>query len=105
MIGERLSELRKDMGLSQQEFGKLFNLSKRTISSYETDETEPPNHLIVEFARYFDVSTDYLLGTTKYPKPYCLKESSLFLPKSMPLAMKRELEGFWTTCATNTAKV
>ncbi len=44
MIGERLNELRKDKGMTQQELGELLSVSKYTISSYENDKTSPDDH-------------------------------------------------------------
>ena len=41
MIGERLSELRKDAGMSQQELADMLSLTKYTISSYEREKTMP----------------------------------------------------------------
>ena len=44
MVGERLAELRKDRGLSQQEFAEIFGLSASTISSYEREINEPDDN-------------------------------------------------------------
>lgn len=63
-FGERLSKLRKEKGLSQAEFGRLFNLGQSTIGMYETNKREPDTNTIKQFAEYFNVSTDYLLGLT-----------------------------------------
>lgn len=60
-----MAELRKDKGLTQPAFGKLFNLSKDTISKYENNKSEPSDALLLKFAEFFDVSTDYLLGGSR----------------------------------------
>ena len=69
MLGERLAELRNDRNLTQKEFGKLFGISRNTIHNYERGHTEPPHKVLVRFAQYFGVSTDYLMGITREPTP------------------------------------
>lgn len=60
----RIKELREDKDLSQKELGSKFNVSQKAISQYERKEREIPNDLIIEFARFFNVTTDYLLGVS-----------------------------------------
>ena len=62
MIGERLKQLRIKNGLKQQELADMFGLSSGTISLYESEQRKPDIDFIVAIAKYFDVSTDYLLG-------------------------------------------
>lgn len=64
MIGERLKQLRIKNGLKQQELANMFCLSSGTISFYESEQRKPDIDFIVAVAKYFDVSTDYLLGLT-----------------------------------------
>ena len=70
MIGERISELRKEMGLTQKELADMLSVSKYTISSYETDRTSPDDHNKILLAQIFDVSLDYLMGLVDDPMPY-----------------------------------
>lgn len=58
----RLKELRKGRGLTQAEFGKLWGASQNTVSNWENGNREISNDLLVQFAKYFSVSVDYLLG-------------------------------------------
>lgn len=64
----RLKELREEKGLNQAELGAVFNLSQIAISQYERQTRNIPNDLIIEIAKYFNVSTDYLLGNTDRKK-------------------------------------
>ncbi len=59
---EILAELRKDRGLSQKELAEIFHVSSSTISSYETGVHIPDANQIVQFADFFDVTADYILG-------------------------------------------
>lgn len=63
-FGELLAELRKDKKLSQKELASIFHLASSTISSYEMGIHSPNAELLVSFADYFDVTTDYLLNRT-----------------------------------------
>ena len=44
MLGERLQELRKDHGLSQQDLADKLNVSIHTISSYERNRSVPDDN-------------------------------------------------------------
>jgi transcriptional regulator with XRE-family HTH domain len=59
---DRLKNERKRAGLTQDEFGKKFSLSKQAISSYENGISYPNPDTLKAFANFFDVSVDYLLG-------------------------------------------
>ncbi|MBN3405755.1 XRE family transcriptional regulator [Clostridium botulinum] len=65
MFGDRLRELREEKQLTQEEFGKLLNVSRQAISSYEKGENEPTIDALVKIANIFNVSLDYLLCRTK----------------------------------------
>ena len=67
MIGERLYELRKDAGLTQDDLAAILNINKHSISSYERDKSEPPDAIKIAIAKYFNVSVDYLLGLSNSP--------------------------------------
>lgn len=66
---EILKELRESEKLTQTQLGKLFHLTQRQISTYETGRNEPPYEILKKYAEHFNVSTDYILGLTKDPKP------------------------------------
>lgn len=64
MIGRRIKELRTENGLTQQELAKILNVSSMSISFYENEQRKPDSEFIIACPRFFDVSTDYLLGKT-----------------------------------------
>ena len=70
MNGERLSELRRDKGMSQKQLGDMLSVSKFTISSYENGKTSPDDESKKILARPFGVSLDYLMGLIDEPFPY-----------------------------------
>lgn len=91
MIGERLLDLRKDAGLTQDQLATALKINKHSISSYERDKSEPPDALKIEMARFFDVSVDFLLGLTNDPRPYDPAVHMLRLPRDFPDEAKASL--------------
>ncbi len=61
-FGQNLKQLRIEKGLSQREFGSIFNVVNQTISFWENGSREPDLDTLVLIAKFFDVSVDYLLG-------------------------------------------
>lgn len=62
MFGERIKELRKNKGLSQEELGECFSISGPAVSKWEAGLSEPDNLTLIKLSNFFGVSTDYLLG-------------------------------------------
>ncbi|AKC63139.1 DNA-binding protein [Clostridium sporogenes] len=65
MFGDRLKELREEKEMTQEELGKLLNVSRQTISGYEAGAIEPSISNLIKLANIFNISLDYLLGRTK----------------------------------------
>jgi transcriptional regulator with XRE-family HTH domain len=64
-FSQRLKELRKEHGLTQDDLAKLSGVSFPTISRYENGQRDEPKLTILKtFANYFNVSIDYLVGDT-----------------------------------------
>lgn len=63
----RLKELRKKKGLTQAQFGALWNAPQNTVSNWENGNREISNELLMAFSEYFGVSVDYLLGRDVLP--------------------------------------
>ncbi|QMS84233.1 helix-turn-helix transcriptional regulator [Candidatus Xianfuyuplasma coldseepsis] len=63
-IGERISGFRKERNMSQEELAAVLNVSRQTVSKWETGDTLPDVYNAVAIARLFHVSLDQLvLGT------------------------------------------
>ena len=58
---DRLRYLREKKNLTQTELGKIFNLSKQAISSYENSGSAPSQGTLIKMANFFYVSINYLL--------------------------------------------
>ena len=62
MFGDKLRELRKNKYLSQDALGKEFGVRGNVIWDWENGRSQPSIEKIVDIAKFFDVSTDYLFG-------------------------------------------
>ena len=60
-IGDRISKLRLSKKLSQEELAKKLFVSSKTISSWETNRTEPSLEIIVKLSEILDCSVIYLI--------------------------------------------
>ncbi|MBO5525340.1 MAG: helix-turn-helix transcriptional regulator [Clostridia bacterium] len=61
MIYEKIAQLRKKKGWSQEELAEKMNLSRQAISKWESGQSVPEVDNVVELSILFGVSTDYLL--------------------------------------------
>jgi transcriptional regulator with XRE-family HTH domain len=94
MIGERLIDLRKDMGLTQKELSEKLFINYRTYSGYERNETEASDDFKIKLAQFYNVSVDYLLGISSNPHPIRKGNEYVRLPKPLSDSGRKELEQF-----------
>jgi len=60
-LGERLKHIRVSRGLSQDEYGKLFGVTKTAVSLWESDNRDPPLNTLKALATKWRISIDWLL--------------------------------------------
>ena len=60
-LADKLFELRKEKGWSQEKLAEQINVSRQSISKWESDQALPELEKIVELSKIFQVTTDYLL--------------------------------------------
>ena len=61
-IGSFLKELRKEKGITQEEFAENLNVSGRTVSRWETGVNMPDISLLVDIAEFFNVSIPEIIN-------------------------------------------
>ncbi len=61
---KRLKESREENGISQQKLADEFHISQQSIWKYENGLSEPDIKTLMQFADFFDVSVDYLIGVS-----------------------------------------
>jgi len=65
-IQERLKDLRVERGLTLEQLEQRTGISKSALGNYETEDYKDISHTsIVTLAKFYGVSTDYLLGLTE----------------------------------------
>ena len=89
-FGNRLKELRKESGLTQQQLAARLGISKSVVSYYELQERTPSPEVIVKLSSIFHVSSDYLFGIdkTKTVDVTGLSDHDIEIIKSMINALK-----------------
>lgn len=61
----RIRDLREDRDLRQIDVAAATGIDQKTLSNYETGKTNPDSFAIIALSRFFNVTTDYLLGETQ----------------------------------------
>jgi len=64
-IGERIYTLRKERGISQEELANELNVSRQSVSKWETNQSTPDFDKIVLLCQFFGITTDELLTGKK----------------------------------------
>ena len=65
---DKLIELRKNKGLSQEELAEQLGVSRQAVSNWERGETLPDTKQLIALSNIYDVSVDELLGLEREPK-------------------------------------
>lgn len=61
---KRLKDLREDNDLTQEQLCKAINYKQQTYSLYEQGKRTLPYELLIELAKFYNTTTDYILGLT-----------------------------------------
>lgn len=89
-LGEKIQELRRRSGMSQDELAEKLEVSRQAVSKWERDEAIPETEKIVRIAQVFRVSTDYLLlAREEVPRP----EPNAAASSAQPTAGQQVLRG------------
>lgn len=77
-LGDRIKQLRKDMGLNQIDFGKRIGVSGATISTSESGKTTPDEQTIRAICSEFGINRDWLVDGVGDMRP-----SPVLIPSSI----------------------
>lgn len=80
IMKEKIKELRKSAGYSQEELAKLLNVHQTAVSQWEQGRTTPDLETVKKLAEVFGISTDFLLGNNseKERAAYIADEDIIF---------------------------
>lgn len=84
-LGEKILKYRKKAGISQEELADMLNVTRQSISLWETDQTVPSLDNLITLSKIFDVSMDELCGREKQRESNTTEET--------PVAMPTEADG------------
>lgn len=70
----RIRELREDADLTQKQVGQFLNMSQTGYNQYEIGKNDIPTRVLIELAKFYNTSTDYLLNLTDEKNPYPRKK-------------------------------
>ena len=62
LLAEKIKTIREQLGMTQSELARKLGLTRSSINGWEMGLSVPSTQYIVELAKLFRVSTDYLLG-------------------------------------------
>ena len=65
-LNENIHQLRMARNLSQVDLAKALGVTKQSISNWENNNIQPSIDMLVHLAKFFSVSTDYLLGLEQW---------------------------------------
>ena len=60
-IGTQILKIRKEKGLTQEEFGKIFHVTRQTVSNWENEKSYPDLQILIDISNRFDISLDVLI--------------------------------------------
>jgi len=67
MRGERIREMRRKMGLSQEDLARQIGIRGQQVYRYEAGENDPSADILRNIAQILGVTTDYLVGLSDDP--------------------------------------
>ena len=59
---QRIRDLREDHDLTQRQLAEVLNCSQQVYSNYELGQRDIPTDILIKLAKFYRVSTDYILG-------------------------------------------
>lgn len=65
----RIRDLREDRDLSQADIAKVIKTTQQQYSKIETGKADIPGEKLKLLAEFYNISTDYILGLCKEPRP------------------------------------
>ena len=68
-LGEKITDLRKKRGLSQEDLAITLGVSRQAVSKWELGDAMPDTDKVIALADYFDVTTDWLLRDIQPSSP------------------------------------
>lgn len=78
---KRIRSLREDKDLTQQEIANYLNMSRTGYNQYETGKNDIPTKILIELAKFYNTSVDYILEITDEIESYPRKKAKRITKK------------------------
>ncbi len=78
-FGSRLTSLRKERNMTQNDLANLLGISRGTVGMYEIGKNDPDTSTLFKLADFFSVTVDYLLGRDERRKNTIIENA--YIPK------------------------
>jgi transcriptional regulator with XRE-family HTH domain len=78
MFCKRLKKLRTDKNLTHQQMADFLGVTRQAYGNYENGKREPDFETVKRLADFFEVSVNYLLGSSNSPSPPSPKTKKLY---------------------------
>ncbi len=76
-FSDRLKQLRNEKKMSRDDLANKIGVSYSAIAKYETGIREPDYDTLIKLSRFFDVTSDFLLGKTNDPDLTAVDEKDI----------------------------
>ena len=60
-IGEKIIEIRKERKMTQEDFAKIFHVTRQTVSNWEHEKSYPDLQMLIDISNQFEISLDTLI--------------------------------------------
>ena len=90
-IGERLTNERKKLGLTQEDLGAKLNISRQAISKWESDISLPDAANLIKLSSLFSCSIDYILNGTERERKKKRLEQRMVLRNLLDLGSRKSI--------------
>ena len=103
ILADKIIDLRKKNGWSQEELAEKLNVSRQSVSKWESAQSVPDMGRVVQMSELFGVSTDYLLKDAL--EPQAPEESGAIAETAARTVTMEEANTFLSIRAKNAARV
>ncbi len=59
---KRIRDLREDKDITQKQMANILHCSQQVYSNYELGQRDVPTEILIQLAKFHEVSVDYILG-------------------------------------------
>lgn len=76
--GEKIAELRKKKGITQEQLSEMLNVSRQSVSRWEMDAAFPETEKLIRLSRLLECSIDFLLTSGADLREQTLLSTSVY---------------------------